>query len=362
MLIASIHAFRWRRICLLAALIASLTGCGSLGPASVQRDRTDYAGVLAATWKEQTLLNIVKLRYADVPVYLDVSSIISSSSLESQVNLGAGWANGEADTQSLGAYGRYTDRPTITYTPLSGEKFSRALLRPISPAVVFTLAQAGYPVDRVMKLTTRAVNGIFNQSAASGRARPADPDFYRLLDALRRVQASEAIETRIERSGGDETAVVILRQDLPDDLEQYVRTVAGILGLPPGVRQVTLTFGAIRRRNNEIALLTRSMTEIFLEIAATLEAPPEHVQNGSASGPPPVPSQPSPWDQPLVRIRSGGDKPIDAYAVVRYRDYWFWIDDTDLRSKSAFTFLLVLLSLAETGTTPQVPVITVPAN
>jgi hypothetical protein len=63
-----------------------------------------------------------------------------------------------------------------------------------------------------------------------------------------------------------------------------------------------------------------------------------------------------------VRIHSSRERPIDAYAAVRYRDYWFWIDDRDMKSKSEFLFILVLFSLAETGVAPQTPVITVPAN
>jgi hypothetical protein len=43
-------------------------------------------------------------------------------------------------------------------------------------------------------------------------------------------------------------------------------------------------------------------------------------------------------------------------------DHWFWIDNRDFRSKSIFSFLLLLTSLAETGVTPQAPVITVPAS
>ena len=63
-----------------------------------------------------------------------------------------------------------------------------------------------------------------------------------------------------------------------------------------------------------------------------------------------------------MRIYSSREQPSDAYAAVRYRDYWFWIDDRDMKSKSEFLFVLVLFSLAETGVAPQTPVITVPAS
>jgi hypothetical protein len=47
---------------------------------------------------------------------------------------------------------------------------------------------------------------------------------------------------------------------------------------------------------------------------------------------------------------------------VRYKDTWYWIDATDVRSKRAFSFMVMFFSQAETGTTPQAPLITVGAN
>jgi hypothetical protein len=200
-------------------LLALLSACTSIGAGSVNRDRLDYAEALANSWKEQTLLNIVKLRYADAPVFLEVSSVISSYQLQSQVSLAAtvssGLTPGLPDTLGRGATvgvgGLYTDRPTITYTPLQGDKFTRELLRPIAPAALFQLVQAGYPVDLIFQLAVRAINGVYNRSSRPAGTREADLEFYQVLDALRRLQLSEAIGFRLEKRGSEEASLITFR-------------------------------------------------------------------------------------------------------------------------------------------------------
>src|ERR1700687_730194 len=72
---------------LLLALLG-VSGCGSFGPTSVDRDRFDYIQAIATSWKQQTLLNIVKVRYADTPVFLDVSQVIGSYQLQVGASVG----------------------------------------------------------------------------------------------------------------------------------------------------------------------------------------------------------------------------------------------------------------------------------
>ena len=353
-----------RRRWLALAAAGVLSGCGTMGPPSVQRDRADYAEVLGRTWKEQTLMNVVKLRYADVPVYLEVASIISSTSLEGQVNMAATNFDrlSTGNNQLIGGYGRYTDRPTITYSPVGGERFARYLLRPLSPTAVFGLVQGGYAVDRVLQLTTRAINGVSNRSAATGRARAADPEFPALMEAMRRVQRSESMGTRVERRGGDEVATLFFRPDPPADVADDMRTVQRLLGLRTGARDLSLIFGPVPRNDSEIALLTRSMAEILLEIAATIEAPEADVREGRAQPAPPPATEPPPWGEPLVRIHSSPHRVDDAFASVLYRGHWFWIDDRDLTTKRNFALLMLLFSLADTGEKKGVPLLTIPTQ
>ena len=356
---------------LLLPTLALLSACASIGAGSVTRDRLDYAEALASSWKEQMLLNVVKLRYADTPMFLEVSSVIGSYQLQSQLNLigtlSSGLTPNLPDTwgrgATLGATTLYTDRPTISYTPLQGDKFTRSLLRPIQPTALFQLVQAGYPVDLIFQLTTRAINGIYNRSSRPMWTRRADPEFYPILDALRRIQLSEAIGLRLERRGPDEVSLITLRgSKLTPTVAEDIRHLRVALGIQPEASELALTFAAVPRDSRELAMLTRSILEVLIELGAGVEVPPKDIEEGRSAATPPLDTEGAPRDQPLVTIHSGSNLPTDAFVAVRYQHHWFWIENRDFRSKSIFSFLLLLTSLAETGVAPQAPVLTVPAN
>ena len=236
----------------------------------------------------------------------------------------------------------FIDRPTITYTPLTGDKFARSLLRPLPPSEVFELVQAGYPADNVLLVTARAVSGIYNRSGIGARARQADPEFYPLLDALRRLQLSGAVSIRLVKRGTEEVGMLILTaaqraQSVDQDL-QFVQRTLGVT--PDRNGEVSVSFGLLPRGPSEIALLTRSMAEILLEVAAGIEVPADHVAQGRTAASTRLAGSEDPRDRPFVRIRSSASPPGDSYAAVRYRGTWYWIDDGDFVSRRCASTML----------------------
>ena len=157
----------------------ALSGCAHLGPQTVAVDRFDYSAAIADSWKQQTLLNIVKLRYMDLPVFVDVASVVAGYSLQTGVSVSGVVSSKDAIQGNYGSAGGqaiYTDRPTITYVPMTGEKFLRGLITPIDPKNIFFMLQSGYPADFILGLTVESLNGVRNRSTAGGVVREADPE------------------------------------------------------------------------------------------------------------------------------------------------------------------------------------------
>ncbi|TAK84609.1 MAG: hypothetical protein EPO20_14165 [Betaproteobacteria bacterium] len=225
---------------MIAAAVGA-TGCQSIGPASISRDRLDYASAIAGSWREQTLLNIVKLRYFDAPVFFEVSSVISSYTLQSEVSLASRiFPRSPTDTfRELGATGTYTDRPTISYVPVTGKEYIEKLLRPIPPQAIFAMIQAGHPADYILSLTVRAINDVHNYSASPARSRREDPEFRRVLEAIRRIQQADALGVRIEKRGKEEEARVFFRERVDPDTEKDIKFLKEALGIKPEVGEAS---------------------------------------------------------------------------------------------------------------------------
>lgn len=351
---------RWQIIIIIAVLF--LSGCTNLGPKSVARDRFDYNTAIANSWKEQTLLNIVKIRYIDMPLFVDVASIVSGYTLQGTVNMGGTWSSDRAvqgDFFSMGSSGTFTDRPTITYKPIAGQEFNKSFMTPIPPSAILFLIQTGWPADLIYKTTVDSINGLRGRISGGINARQADPKFYRMLKLMRLIQKSGVVGMRIikGKDNKDTTVMFFHRENIPPEVEGARKELGSLLGLQPGIQDVKVAYGLIPKDNTEIAMLSRSMLQIMIELATQITVPPDHIAESRT-----VPSLERGEDDFLIDVNYSKEYPENAFTAVRYRDYWFYIDDRDLLSKRTFTFLMILFSIMETGGTEGLPLVTIPAG
>jgi hypothetical protein len=352
----------------LTLLAAFGPGCRHFGPRSITADRIPYNEAIAASWKEQTLLNIVKMRYGDTPFFIDVPQITSGYTIQGGAATTGGifpaTSNLASFAQQLGLnlslQGAYQDRPTISYTPQTNSQFIRNLTSPINPGSVLFLLQSGYPADVVFDLTVDSINGIRNRSVSGGQLRPADPEFTWLVQVIRKAQIAGSVGIRVQREKDKSDSVAFFFQDKNIDptLAKELAEARRILRLNPGRSDFRVVFGATASNSDEIAILSRSVFRVLTELSALVDVPGEHLASGIA---PSIGMQEND-DSPPFRVLSGDKPPCSSFVAVCYEGHWFWIEKSDFRSKRTMSYLLVLLALADTGTKENLPVITIQAN
>jgi len=349
-----------------------LTGCHSIGPGSVARDRFDYSSSLGESWKRQTLLNIVKLRYLDPPIFVDVGQIVAGYTLQTTASAGGGvnWPssgslNGPQANGSLtvGVQGQYTDRPTVTYTPLTGNKFIKGLMTPLPPDSVFFTIQSGWPADGVLFATVSEINGLKNQGTSINGVTPPDPKFMRVLQLMRQIQLSGAVAMRIKQdSASQQTTLLTFRStDISPETLADIHELRQLLRLDPDAGEIKLVFGSGATNDREVAMITRSMMQQMTTMASQVDVPLEDVTEGRAT--PGWETVTNTASAPrLIKVYSSKDAPKDAFVAIPYRGSWFWIDDRDLKSKRTFSFMMLLFTLADTGEKEPLPLVTIPAQ
>lgn len=350
----------------LVAVLGLCASCTQFGPRSISRDRFEYSSSIGESWKQQTLLNVVKLRYLDMPTFVDVGQIVSGYSLSSTVGAGASLADEKfvppGNNVSLSGSARFEDRPTITYTPLTGSRFVRGLMAPLPPDSVFYTIQSGWAADSILSVAVSAMNGLRNQGASVAGVSPPDAGFVRALELLREIQLSGAVGMRVLKDAdGRTTSILTIRTEsvTPEILEKSAE-LRRLLRLDPEKAELKLVYGSVATNPGELAVLTYSVLHILMAMSAYVEVPAQDVEEGRAM---PGWEKVAPEERPSrLRIRCSEQKPADAFSSVQYRGRWFWIDDRDLVSKRALAIVMLLFTLSDTGEKENLPLITIPAQ
>ncbi|MGH8688618.1 MAG: hypothetical protein ACREVQ_13015 [Burkholderiales bacterium] len=351
-----------RRVAALAGAALLLAGCSSMGPPTIARDRFDYVSSISESWKKQMLLNVVKVRYSDAPVFLDVTSVINAYGLEGTISLVGQTApiGREGDSfANLGANARYSDHPTITYVPLSGDKFARSVMTPIPVNGILSLVEGGYPVDVVLRFCANSINDLDNSRGGVAGRSAGDDGFRELLELLREEQSENGAPV----ISGDKRSDFYLYLRRPRNAETRARQgrIVELLGLQPGRMEYRIRYGVRQDDRTEVAIQSRSMLQVLGDFASYVDVPAADVADGRAF---PVQRTAEELSRfpPLVAVRSGASAPDSAYVSVHYRGKWFWISDRDYRSKGALSFLMLMFSLTDSDTSAAAPILTVPTR
>lgn len=346
-----------------------LTACqGSFGPGALKRTHPAYNRVIVDSVNEQMLQNLVRIRYRDVPFFLEIGSVTASLSLEANAGVNAGINLGGNDTFSPGAGLTYSDNPTISFTPLQGENLLKSILSPLQLESLLVLTQSGWSISRVFGLCLEHINNIYNAPTASGPTPDHEPDyrdFNRLLFLLRNLQRNRLIEIGTS-SSNDSSRIVIKFLRPKGELKNDMAAVYELLGLDTHTHEFTLSTDFLSLENTRLTVRPRSISSLLYYLSQNIDIPKSHqaaglitVTSGGDGGV--FDWNVTPAGQ-LLQVRSSIDRPEQAAVATWYRGHWFYIDDHDLRSKSTFILLRQLFDLQAGQTKYEGPTLTLPVG
>jgi hypothetical protein len=236
-------------------------------------------------------------------------------------------------------------------------------MTPVTPESLFSTIQSGWSANAMLGLAVSAMNGLKNEEFSLSGYTPPDPKFIRAAELLRKIQLSGGVGMRIIQATNEQvTKIITFRsQGLSPEMLEQITEFRTLLGLDLDAKEFTLVYGAVASNDKEIALQTRSVLHMNQGFAMRTEVPKEHVKEGRAV-PGLLDNDQLDEEDRSVLVRSTKSRPKNAFVSVKYRDYWFWVDDRDLRAKRAFTFMMLLFTLADTGEREDLPLVTIPAQ
>jgi len=372
MKLAEVAFFRWvptrAWVVWLVGFSIFLGGCTQVGPKLVQAGRNDYNKVLARSDQEEQLLNLVRLRYADNPLILDVSSVSTSFEWSQNVSA-AGRAFDSAELDSgVGVSGDlvYREKPTVTYTPLGGADFVRNVMTPVPLDSFFLLGNSGWSIERLLRVMVNRMNGLSNARRASGPT-PFEPpdyqDFKRAAKLFRAFQLSGLTTAGYAKRGGDEIPMVRFEPGFWETAE--AKELAELIGLRPGQRFATLDTFSRRRRPDAVGLEMRSLSGIMFFLSHAVEVPKDDLEAGRVAITRQKDGRPFDWSDvlgDLLVIKSSSEEPANAAWAMPYRGSWFYIDDSDIQSKYTFMLLTQLTAIQAGEIQRTAPVLTLPVG
>ncbi len=347
-----------------------LCGCFHLGPDRLEQDEIGYSQALGDSQNQQTLLNVVRLRYADTVSFLQTTQIISSYQLQQSVEGGLqtfpGASTNAGNYLTAGASAQFQQSPTFTLQPIIGEPFADSFIRPLSPAELIPLIESGIPVDVLFRLGVQSVNDLQNARALGGPGNQGSPLFFLLLHDLRVLQIAGLLDAAqrngttgtTQKAKPEEGVYMEIGPTTDPNLAPIAAQARALLGMAPDALGAEVVYGVGKGAGGQISILTRPMLSILSQLAIQVDVPAADIADGETT---PSVGNIGIEHRPVVVVHSGRKAPQDAFVAIQYHRYWFWISGDDFDSKVAFSLVQILLALTQT-TNGSGAVITIPAG
>lgn len=358
-----------RHIVLVGACAAVLGGCATVGPSRLRADQVNYERALGDAKKREMLATVVGLRFGDSPSFVTVSQIIAAYNFDASggptLNIGSGSVPNYASATGTVSYANH---PTFTFTPITGDAYATAYIRPLPSSLVLPLADSGMPIDLLLRVAVQSIGELQNAAPLGGANGDGSPGFFELLRSLRRLQLAGELTLEYKEVDKVQHISLTLGGTATNELAQNradIDTVRRLLHLSATTASydiVTQSPAAGLKappKGTTISMVTRSVLGILTNLGAQVDVPQAAIDAGATK---PTVRLVGGETRPTVVVHVGESAPSDPYVAIEYGSDWYWIDRSDFDSKYAFTVVQNIIALAEATQDTKAPIVTIPAN
>ncbi len=356
-----------------------LTGCHVSSRTSMYGSggRTSYNVAAQNTTNQELLLNLVRLRYADTPYFLELNGITTQFNFSTKILPSIkipGFNNDNPAT--LGGEMGWSNQPTIQYSPLEGKEFAIQLMQPLDLRIVQGLIFTGWDVDRVFRLLIQNMANIPNATAASGpipNRPPSYKKFFECLQLLRYFQSLGELQIGVRYIPHDDRHISeeeVCKQEpnaiqlsFPSNGEESDRLAELLEGIKKSKGRYVLNMRQAFNEEASIGILTRSLLSAMYYLSLGVEVPPKDIATGTVAMTFNEDGSLFDWHHmvgDLITISWSYHRPDNAYLAVPYRGYWFYIHDSDVNSKRTFVLLQQIYNLQARQQEREGPLLTIP--
>ncbi|HVE48901.1 MAG TPA: hypothetical protein VNG69_04695 [Casimicrobiaceae bacterium] len=359
-------------ILLLSCCTLWIGGCSTIASHVLHDSRDRFNETAQLTNAEQLLRNLVRLRYAESPYFLEISSVSTSATMAGSLGI---FGNTAAAVPGLSANTlinptlAYSQTPSFVFQPLTGEKFGRQLLRPVELRTLALLRTAGWDLRDILLVLVDSINGVANAPSATQFAPLAIPDnaeFRRVVDLIDGLEDRGLVQLGLEAtSAPDPRGDIVLSLQIDksaasrDDVQELTRRLA----LDPKNLTYRLAAAATGGGGQTIVVKPRSVLAAMRYLSKGIVVPEDDARSGRVPLPRGNNGPPIDWPtllEGVFSVRSSDAIPASAYIRVRHDGHWFYIERTDLATKQVFALLETAFALQGGDVPPISTVLTLP--
>ncbi|MBT3254920.1 MAG: hypothetical protein HN366_00480 [Deltaproteobacteria bacterium] len=346
-------------------VLCLLSGCAMVGPKSISMGRADYNEAINKTEDEQMLLAIIKGRYRETFSLMAVSGVAANVRFGSRAGAQVGIGPSDSYKGNLVPFSAgfaYEENPTITYVPVQGERYLRQLLSPIPLDILVLIIRAVTTQTAYLTMLANRINDLRNPDFLEGPSAEPDHRFNRFVElnkALDQACVLQWVEDPREEIPFD----ILITGYVPahsGKVREYLKLLGLSMPLDESQDIIIPVHFSIKGRDWEgVAISTRSLFDLIEILRAAIEIPEEHVAAGLVH-PSPTPGLAG----KDLYIHTSEGKPEGAAVSVKYRGYWYYIDQTDMHTKLFYHMVRMLWSVSIAAAADQraAPILTIPVS